>query len=286
MNLKVIASLILVLFGSTANSAIPALAPKKTVAAKQALSIRGGAGPLDPALTAKVFLGICGIQGAYDCLAPKKSFEWYGVIADDTSILCTGIGGGLLLGWVVTAYGVLFADMPPLKAIGVGQLPTIVESLRTILNGDAIAAGANIPGRGLSNLAIVSFTAYACLSDQAYATTAVKAFAIYVGLTTTHCRLAPNSALKLWGIEESKQSPVAIFTTKVMGHLGFQSAIFMLALANNIDAYKALGYSLISSFLSYVLFMASGDFGELDFDIRLAYPWILSVLATVITFAF
>jgi len=71
-----------------------------------------------------------------------------------------------------------------------------------------------------------------------------------------------------------------------MGHLGVQSAMFMLALANTIDAHKALGYSLISSFLSYVLFMTSGDFGELDFDIRLAYPWIVFVLATAITFAF
>jgi len=285
MNLKVIASLVLVLSGSTANSAAPALALKKTVAAKQALSIRGGAGPLDPPLTAKVFLGICGIQGAYDCLAPKKSFEWYGVIADDTSALCTGIGGGLLLGWVVTAYGVLFADMPPLKAIGVGQFPTIVESLRTILNSDAKTTDASIPKRGF-NTAVCAFTAYACLSDQAYATTVVKAFSVFIGLAMIQCRLWPIYGLEIWGIEESKQSPEAIFTNKVMGHLGFQSAVFMLALANNIDAYKALGYSLISSFLSYVLFTASGDFGKLDFDIRLAYPWILFVLATAITFAF
>jgi len=285
MNIKVFSSLVLVLFDSTANSATPALAPKKTIATKQALSIRGGAGPLDPALTAKVFLGACGTQGAYDYLAPNKSIELYGVKADEMSTVCTGVGGGLLLGWVVTAYGILFADMAPLKAIGVGLLPLIVGNLRTILNGDAKAIGCSIPGQVI-NLAVCAFTAYACLSDQADANTVVKVFAAYVGLANTQCRLAPNDALKTWGIEESKQSRVAIFTTKIMGHHGFQYSTFMWALANDIDAYKALGYSLIYSFLSFVMFVASGDFGELGFDIRLAYPWIVSVFAAAITFAF
>lgn len=34
------------------------------------------------------------------------------------------------------------------------------------------------------------------------------------------------------------------------------------------------------------LFVASGDFGKLGFDIRYAYPWIVSVLVAAITFAF
>merc|ERR1711935_15783 len=154
--------------------------------------------------------------------------------------------------YAITAYGVLFTDMSTIKAIGVAQIPINVSNLRNILNGEAESSGCNMPGQWV-NLAITAFAAYACLSGADYATTAVKALAVYIGLTNTQCRFAPEAALKSWGIEEKNRSPVAIFEAKCLGQVGIFNAVLIGALVSNVDAYKALGYSGITGFLGLLL---------------------------------
>jgi len=282
MNLKVFASLALVLF-DTAN-AVPSFVPK-AAATKQALSIRGGAGPLDPDIAAKVLLGACAVQGAYSHLAPNKSMGMYNVTDDKLSTILTECNGGLFLMYAITAYGVLFTDMSTIKAIGVAQIPINVSNLRNILNGEAESSGCNMPGQWV-NLAITSFAAYACLSGADYATTAVKALTVYIGLANTQCRFAPEAALESWGIEEKDRSPVAIFKAKVLGHTGILTAVLIGALISNVDAYKALGYSGIPALLSIVLFITSGDFEKIGVDLAKVYPWIALITASVVTQAF
>jgi len=282
MNLKVFASLALVFFG-TANAA-PSFVPEAAVT-KQALSIRGGAGPLDPALTAKVLLGTCAVQGSYAHLAPNKNGELYGITADKLSTLITGCSGGLLLMLVITAYGALFTDMSTIKAIGAAQIPITVSNLRNILNGDSESSGCSMPGQWV-NLSITSFAAYACLSGADYATTAVKALAVYIGLANTQCRFAPESALESWGVDSKDRSPAAIFEAKVLGHTGIVAAVLIGALISNVDAYKALGYSLIPSLLSLVLFTASGDYEKIGIDAAKVYPWIALVAVAMVTLSF
>jgi len=282
MNLKVLASLTLVLFG-TSDGKQPFV--PKAVATKQALSIRGGAGPLDPALTAKVFLGSCTAQGVYDYLAPNKSLGVYGVTADDVSTLLTGVGGGLLLMMIITAYGSLFTNMSTLEAIGLAQIPITVNNLRTILNGDSKANGLSMSGQWIK-LAITSFTAHACLSGADYATVAVRTLAVVIGLTTIQCRFAPNAALKNLGLDETKRSSIAIFATKILGHHGIVAAILIGALVSNVDAYKALGYAQIPGLLSFLLFIHTGDFNKLGFEAAKAYPWIAAVAVLVLTLSF
>jgi len=282
MNIKVFTSLALVLF-DTAN-AVPSFVPK-AAATKQALSIRGGAGPLDPDIAAKVLLGACAVQGAYSHLAPNKSMGMYNITDDKLSTILTELTGDLFLMYAITAYGVLFTDMSTIKAIGAAQIPITVSNLRNILNGKSESSGCNMPGQWV-NLAITAFAAYACLSGADYATTAVKALAVYIGLANTQCRFAPVAALKSWGIEEKDRSPVAIFEAKLLGQLGIGNAVLIGALVSNVDAYKALGYSGIPAFLSLLLFISSGDFKNIGFEVAKIYPWMALVAVAVITLSF
>jgi len=292
MNIKVATSLSLILFG-TVNAKLPFVPQKKvpttiiTTNSKHALSIRGGAGPLNPSPTAKLFLGTCALQGIYDYLAPNKSLAPYGIVADKLSTLCTGVGGGILLMWIITAYGVLFTNMSTLQSIGLAQIPLTVSNLRNILNGDAKETGCSTVGQWI-NLAITACVAYACLTGKDYAALTIKFLSIYMGLANIQCRLFPDSALESWGLEEAKRTPTAAFATKVMGHQGICAAVLMalLVFTDNIDPYKALGYSLIPGLLSFLLFITSGDFDTLGFKAQTSYPWIALVALTVLTLAF
>jgi len=279
MNLKVFASLALVLF-DTAN-AVPSFVPK-AAATKQALSIRGGAGPLDPDITAKVLIGALGVQGAYSYLAPNKIHELYGVPADKLSNLLNGCTGSLFLMWTIAAYGVLFTDMSTIKAIGAAQIPITVSNLRNILNGDLESSGCSMPAQWV-NLAIESFVAYACLSGADYATTAAKARAVYMGLAAIQCRFAPEAALETWGVYSNHRSPVAIFEEKLLGQQGITTAVLIGALVSNVDPYKALGYSVIPALLSSLLFVSSGDFEKIGIHLAKIYPWMALVVVSVVT---
>ena len=279
MNLKVFASLTLVLF-DTAN-AVPSFVPK-AAATKQALSIRGGAGPLDPDIAAKVLLGTCGVHGAYSHLAPNKSMGMYNVTDDKLSTLLTEINGGLFLMFAMTGYGVLFTDMSTIKAIGAAQIPITVSNLRNILNGESESSGCNMPGQWV-NLAITAFAAYACLSGADYATTVVKALAVYLGLANTQCRFAPEAALKGWGIDLKDRSPVAIFEAKCLGQTGIINAVLIGALISNVDAYKAIGYAGIPALISPVLMVSYGDFKNIGFELAKIYPWMALVAVAVVT---
>jgi len=206
----------------------------------------------------------------------------YNITADKLSTLLHGCSGGLLLMWVITAYGVLFTDMSTIKAIGAAQIPINVSNLRSILNGDSESSGCSMPGQWI-NLATTSFAAYACLSGADYATTVVKALAIYLGLANTLCRLAPEAALKSWGIDLKDRSPVAIFEAKCLGQTGIINAVLIGALISNVDAYKAIGYAGIPALISLVLMVSCGDFNIIGFELVKIYPWMALVAVAVVT---
>ena len=142
-----------------------------------------------------------------------------------------------------------------------------------------------MPGQRL-NLAVASFVAHACLSGADYTTPAVQVLAVDIGLANIQCRLAPEGALKSLGIDEKQTSPIAIFATKVLGHQDIVAAILMGDLINNVNVYKALGYSQIPGLLLFLLFITSCDFDALRFKKSKAYPWIAVVAVTLLTLAF
>ena len=109
------------------------------------------------------------VQGTYNYLAPNKSLGLYSVTVDNVSTMCTGVSGGLLVMWIITAYSFLFTNMSTLKSIGVAQIPLTASNLRNMFNGNSKSAGCSMPGQWL-NIAITSFVAHACLSGAGYTT--------------------------------------------------------------------------------------------------------------------
>ena len=204
------------------------------------------------------------VQGTYNYLAPNKSLGLYSVTVDNVSTMCTGVSGGLLLMWIITAYGFLFTNMSTLKSIGVAQIPLTASNLRNMFNGNSKSTGCSMPGQWL-NLAITSFVAHAYLSGADYTTQAVQVLAVYIGLANIQCCLAPEGALKSLGIDKKQTSPITIFVTKVLGHQVIVAAILIGALINNVDAYKALSYSQIPCLLLFLLFIILDDFDALVF---------------------
>ncbi|EJK61729.1 hypothetical protein THAOC_17730 [Thalassiosira oceanica] len=261
----------------------PAFSPKHYT--HDVLSIRGGAGPLDPDLIAKTVTGVMTIQGAADYLTPNKApgvlYGIEGVGATETYI--NEYAGANTLNWAIMAFGVLFGGLSAKKAIGYGLFPIILFVIRGLLSGSIEALGCNMTTQWL-NWAITVFTSYAALSGADYSTTLIKAWCVYLGLADGQCRLAPEAALDGWGFPE--KGPLAVFFCKVMSQFALAAAVLTGSLVSGVDSHKAVGYSLVPLLASVLQFVLSGNLeAQIGDNVVKAYPWIAILAAAVFTLA-
>ncbi|EJK48632.1 hypothetical protein THAOC_32554 [Thalassiosira oceanica] len=262
----------------------PAFSPKHYT--HDVLSIRGGAGPLDPDLIAKTVTGVMALQGAADYLAPNKAPEvLYGIEGvGATEAFMNEFAGANTLNWAIMAFGVLFGGLSAKKAIGYGLLPTLLAEIRGILNGSTEALGCNMTAQWL-NWVLPVFTCHAALTDADYSTNLIKAWCVYLGLATGQCRLAPEAALDGWGFPE--KGPLTVFFCKVMSQFALAATVLTGSLVSGVDSHKAVGYSLVPLLASVLQFVLSGDLeAQIGDNVVKAYPWIAILAAAVFTLAF
>mmetsp|Transcript_4060 Transcript_4060/g.8374 ORF Transcript_4060/g.8374 Transcript_4060/m.8374 type:complete len:195 (+) Transcript_4060:72-656(+) len=156
--MKLITTLVsIALLSASVEAKKPAFAPKHYT--HDVLSIRGGAGPLDPDMIAKTVTGVMAIQGAADYLAPNKAPEvLYGIEGvGATEAFINGYAGAITLNWAIMAFGVLFGGLSAKTAIGYGLFPSILSGIRGLLSGSIEALGCNMTAQWL-NWALTAFT--------------------------------------------------------------------------------------------------------------------------------
>ncbi|EJK74090.1 hypothetical protein THAOC_04258 [Thalassiosira oceanica] len=282
--MKLITTLVsIALLSASVDAKKPAFAPKRYT--HDVLSIRGGAGPLDPDMIAKTVTGVMAIQGAADYLAPNKAPEvLYGIEgAGATEIFINEFAGANTLKWVIMAYGVLFGGLSEKRAIGYGLLPTVLFGIRGLLSGSTEAVGCDMTAQWIDS-ALTVFTSHAALTDADYSTTLVKAWCVYSGLASGLCRLAPELALDKWGFPE--KGPLTVFFIKSMSQFALAATVLTGLLISGVDSHKAVGYSLVPLLASVLQFVLSGDLkAQIGDNVVKAYPWIAILAAAVFTLA-
>lgn len=277
MNLKI--ALFISSFTAAIDSSVAApFVPSKNVA----LSLRGGAGPLDVETTSKVFAGMQTVQGALDYLSPKTVNKLYNVdFSDEISSFLQKYVGGNQVGVAIMLYASVFGDVAPLKAIGYGLVPSVLNGLSSLLDGTPNELGINVPMQYVHN-GIVAFVVKSLLSGDDNASTILKYCVAYFAIACAQLRLAPASGLKSWGFPEGTDNQT--FATQLVGQSGLASTAVMYALGvEGTSASTAVGYAAVVYFASIAEFLFSGKFETMGVDVQKCYPWLAISAATIVT---
>lgn len=288
MNLKIVLSGIVALAGSSmaAKSSAPFVrASSHTSTASTAISLRGGAGPLDAGTVSKVYTGIVAAQGALDYLSPKTVNKLYNCdLSDSISTFIQSFVGGNQAATAIALFGTVFSGQPALKAIGVGLIPPALSSISAILDGVPKELGINVPMQYI-NLGIQLFVVKSLLGGGANASQILKYYLGYVVLATGQCRVVPQSALKAWGFPDG--TDLQSFATKLLGQSGlaFSAVAYTLGVEGG-NVSTAVGRVALVYFASLVEFLASGEFEKIGVDITKCYPWIAISAVTAATLLF
>jgi hypothetical protein len=104
-------------------------------------------------------------------------------------------------------------------------------------------------------------------------------FPTQYALTGGQCRVAPQTALKTWGVPGG--TDLHFFITKLIGQSGLAlSAILYTLGVEGGSAATAVGRAAAVYLASIVEFLASGTFEDIGVDASKCYPWIaLSAVA-------
>mmetsp|Transcript_18766 Transcript_18766/g.32268 ORF Transcript_18766/g.32268 Transcript_18766/m.32268 type:complete len:301 (-) Transcript_18766:226-1128(-) len=201
---------------------------------------RGGAGPLNPDTTAKVFVGLLGFQAANAMLAPEMCLKSYCHTPDAFSTFlietngAVGCTAALLLGLQ------LFKGMSFEKAIGWSVLPYVVIELKKAFTKQGGAIGfpsANHYPSVILNLVVMC----ASLTDEGFASGLNKFYGIWSLINGLPMLIVPEKAGKAWGLE-----PKTDVGKVVMSNLG----LFLIAhgMAVSVPAFGLLdGDALMNS---------------------------------------
>jgi hypothetical protein len=278
MNLKIALTSFAALVGSS--KATPFVVPLSSK--NVALSLRGGAGPLDVETTAKVFTGITTVQGALDYLSAKTVNKLYNIdLSDDISSFLQKYVGGNQAAVAIMLFATVFSDVAPLKAIGYGLVPGVLTHISSLLDETPKEIGINVPMQYV-NTAINAFVIKSLLGGADNAANILKYFLAYTGLATGQCRVAPDAALKAWGFQKGTANQT--FATKLIGQSGLAMTAVAYALGvQGASASTAVGYAAVVYFASLAEFLLSGEFEAVGCDITKCYPWLVVSLATAST---
>ena len=288
MNLKTVLSGFVVLAGSSmaAKSSAPYFVrATSTSTASTALSLRGGAGPLDADTVSKVYTGMVAAQGALDYLSPKTANKLYNCdLSDSTSAFIQSYVGGNQAATAIALFGTVFSGQPALKAIGLGLIPGALSNISAILDGVPKEIGINVPMQCI-NLGIQLFVVKSLLGGGANASQILKYYLGYIVLATGQCRVAPQSALKAWGFPEG--TALQSFATKLLGQSGlaFSAAAYTLGVEGG-DVSTAVARVALVYLASLVEFLASGELEKVGVDVTKCYPWIAISAVTAATLLF
>jgi hypothetical protein len=257
-----------------------AFAPKTSL-----LKIRGGAGPLDPVLVAKVATGLTFANAVPSILSPSKMTELYGPMnCDAINEESIARGGTAMLAHAIMVYCVLFKGSSLNDAVAAGTIPWIVHSVKTLLNDVPAKLGYNAAAEWIL-MAIGCFVAHTCWTNADYTDNVVKAYGIWGLLNGALCSLAPLTFMETWGLKASgldKKHLQRIPGASILG-----SGVFITAMTNGVDLHKAIGYSIIP-FLAFFVSAVFVTKEAVDLKLKLSAHYISMALtaAAVLTLAF
>jgi len=219
----------------------------------RALTVRGGAGPLDPVITAKLATTLVGINSSLSTLFPsvhkisnnlpqspildfKVQYINYHAASHGLVAACLLFGGSCIN-----------------TAVGAGLLLSNVPLCTAILTGKAKEFGFETSRLYVS--AIIGAVASCWLfANGKYANYLIKIISLQSGVNALGLMLVPLKAKAIWGLPYSGRTTTdgaIAFYNRFLGGTIFSASVFYLCLAYGVDVPKAVGYGMIPTFMTY-----------------------------------
>ena len=272
--------LVLVLLG-TASARSKAFAPRLN----RQLSIRGGAGPLDSTLVAKAAIGSLLVQGTISTLAPEKAIEQYGSDPTLPSAVFMRRIGVSALSIAAMAFGMISKGWDVNTAAGVEAAIWSTELLKGLLNDESSAVGYDKTSMVVW-LALHVACAYVYFTDASCSSTVLKSFAIFVIATCSPLAFFPTEGLKAYGFDSGKTTNIDKTYLKGLGAWTAAIGVFLLSVANGVDATKALGYAFVPpTLLCAISLFVTKDADENGTPKAPMYAWLIFNAIVVATLA-
>jgi hypothetical protein len=247
-------------------------------ALRPALKLRGGVGPVEPAMAATVGCSLFALNGVYCGLAPAPAAAAYGVGQTSFNLeqMIKNLGY-TFIGFAILALGVL-KGVSFNKAFGWSNLPWVLLTLENIWNGVTDKMGIPVAGQYLL-LAINSFGLYAGLTDTLMPAAAVGISA-WTALNGAFFALNPGAGASAWGLKDADEKFLVMM--KNFGYALFGYATLTYLLATGMDVSSAVGYAFIPNALSIIdgLFVSKG-FLKMGSPPEPGYVW-LAIMGAVI----
>lgn len=242
------------------------------------MKLRGGVGPIEPAMAATVGSSLFALNGVYCGLAPLPACEAYGV--KDASFNVEQMVKNLgytAIGFAILAIGVL-KGVPLNKAFGWANLPWVLLTLENIWNGVTTKMGIPAAGQYLL-LAINAFGLYTGLTDTLMPN-AAYGIAGWCALNGAFFALNPAAGASAWGLKNADEMFLTMMKNFGYSLVGYATLLYLLT--SGMDAPAAIGYAFIPNALSIIdgLFVSKG-FIKMGSPPEPGYVW-LAIMGAVI----
>jgi len=249
------------------------------------LQVRGGAGPLDPSVAAKVATVASLGHGYISIQVPVMALEVYG-LKEPSAV---AIGWGTTVGAAVASIGVAGLCLFFLKtdlntAFGWSYLVWVTEHLRAILTNQETKLGADPTGRRIWFLVSV-FSTFAAFTEADYANKFFKVSGGILAATSMYQALDTAGGMALYGFKNPSQAELLVARAAAFWLLA--NGVLVIALASGVEPTKSMGYALIAGFaqcFSFVFISKEVDRLELDKSAMLFWTLFSGVLAATMAF--
>jgi hypothetical protein len=257
---------------------------KTTKTGHAALTIRGGAGPIDPRALARWVTGINLANAIVTYLLPGKIRELYDIpstpFAD--SVLFRRHGTALLA-FTLPAYCLFFQGSSVETAVGVSTLPFIIELIRSELAEEPEKFGWPKYAQ-LAPIPLVAMTCYGCLNAKGWANSAMKVYSAWVGITGLLAGLAPELYTKHWNVKPTNTEHHGL---QWWGLLMMDLSVYIGCLARGVAPMRALGYSWIPFTVGNACFnLFSDKTKEIGMNRPILFSWMALGIVITATLAF
>jgi hypothetical protein len=237
-------SLFVLLAASSFGIASGSIASHKAFSARSSLvekqlSVRGGAGPIDPTLAAKIFTGAYLVQGSAAVLAPKPTLKAYGLphsLAIESLVDSEGL---YILSIGIAGYCLLFQATRLHTAFGAVGVAMVAQYAKWLLNDTCKNIGAPVSALTLG-LATSMLTCYSGLASPQWADTCLKVVAILNTAYGAFGTLFPKSFGETLGVRNPDK--LTTFQLRSNGLWCLAFGIISTALLQGVDPKKAMAY--------------------------------------------
>jgi len=219
------------------------------------ITVRGGAGPLDPVITAKLATTLVGIDTGLGIFFPSVSNKSINLPTSPILDFKLQYINYIAASHALSAACLLFGGSSVNTAVGAGLLFSNVPLCKAILTGKAKEFGFDV-SRLYASAIIGAVTSCWLFANGKNANYLIKIIAVQNGISALGLMLVPLKAKAVWGLpyagSTTTDGAIAFFN-RFLGGILLAASVFYACLAYGVDAPKAVGYGVIPTFITFLV---------------------------------